>query len=203
VPSPGAAVTVSASYRRQLQNIMTELNCTELNCVSCRLLRISFSLSLHTVIDDGIYYSFCCAVSPRLMCFSSPSKSSQFCKHWPPNVCLEATSYVGTTERVVKQSGRLIVGCFKSTSACPVYWTILCNKRPETANAFVWAGQKLPLPIGDFGPPSNTWFIAWAHPSPPPPQTPSRSVHPFLHGSRTSPTHCQTDRQTTLLHLQQ
>jgi len=53
--------------------------------------------------------------------------------------------------------------------------------------------QKLTLPLKDRGPPSNSWFPGTTRVSP---QTASRSVQPFLHGSRT---HIQTNTQTDRL----
>jgi len=53
----------------------------------------------------------------------------------------------------------------------------------------------LPLPLGGSGPPSNICFLGASQVRP---QTASRSVHPFLQGSRTWPTDRQTIRYTLI-----
>jgi len=80
---------------------------------------------------------------------------------------------------------------FRLSSVC------LSSANPR---AFQWGGQpiKSPFLLGRSEPPSTTWFIGSIRVSPSnaKTQTASRSVQPFLPGSRTWWTHRQTHRPT-------
>ena len=83
--------------------------------------------------------------------------------------------------------------CSQLQQSC--WYRIFCCVHRSSDHASQWAGQppKLPLPLGVFGPPSNTWYLGFTRVIQP--NVISIGLAVFA-GSRTCPTNRQTDRHT-------